>query len=85
MSKQLSLTCGLAAVLLLHAGCGEPESAPSAPDEAIQAVYEGRLTVPQAQVSCGCRLELVPIGGTVGPVVGIVAVAFQAKRGSPRV
>jgi len=65
MSKQLSLTSALAAVFLMHAGCGEPESSPSAPDDAIQAVYEGRLTVPQAQTTCGCRLELVPVGGTV--------------------
>ena len=65
MSKPLSLTFSLAAVFLLHAGCGEPEPATSAPDDAIQAVYEGKLTVPQAQVSCGCRLELVPVGGTV--------------------
>jgi hypothetical protein len=65
MSKQLSLTFGLAALFLVHAGCGEPESSPGAPDDAIQAVYEGRLTVPQAQTTCRCRLELVPIGGTV--------------------
>jgi hypothetical protein len=65
MSRQLSLTFSLAAVFLFYAGCGEPASSTSAPDDAIQAVYEGKLTVPQAQVSCGCRLELVPIGGTV--------------------
>jgi hypothetical protein len=65
MSKHLSLTFGLALVSLLHAGCGEPASSTDASDETIQLVYAGKLTVPQAQTSCRCRLELVPIGGTV--------------------
>jgi hypothetical protein len=65
LSKYLSLTFGLTVVSLFHAGCGEPESSTDAPDEAIQLVYEGKLTVPQAQANCRCRLELVPIGGTV--------------------
>ena len=65
MSKHLSLTLGLTLVSLLHAGCGEPESSTAASDEAIQLVYAGKLTVTQAQTSCRCGLELVPIGGTV--------------------
>jgi|GEM_PF-3292181 len=65
MSKYLSLIFGLTTVCLFQAGCGEPESSTAAPDEAVQLVYEGKLTVPQAQASCRCRLELVPIGGTV--------------------
>jgi hypothetical protein len=52
------------AVALFHAGCGESEPAAEA-DEAIQQVYEGNLTVAQAQNSCRCRLEVVPVGGTV--------------------
>jgi hypothetical protein len=65
MSKCLSLTFGLAIVSLFHAGCADPEPATDAADEAVQSVYEGRMTVPQAQDHCRCRLELVPIGGTV--------------------
>src|SRR5450432_1434851 len=65
MSKYLSLIFGLTTVCLFQAGCGELESSTAAPDEAVQLVYEGKLTVPQAQASCRCRLELVPIGGTV--------------------
>jgi hypothetical protein len=70
MSKSLSFQkasfmFGLAALALLHAGCAEPESSPSGADDAIAAVYAGKLTVPQAETTCRCRLELVPIGGTV--------------------
>jgi hypothetical protein len=39
------------------------DSTPS--DDAIDQVYAGKLTVAQAQDSCHCRLEVVPIGGTV--------------------
>ena len=65
MSKHASFVFGIAIVSLFHAGCGEQEPSTGTSDDAIQAVYEGKLTLPQAQASCGCRLELVPIGGTV--------------------
>jgi hypothetical protein len=65
MSKHHSFVFGLAIVSLLHAGCREPESPSRTSDGAIEAVYEGKLTLPQAQASCGCRLETVQIGGTV--------------------
>src|SRR5450755_4699851 len=65
MSKQLSLMVGLGVLSLFHAGCAEPESTPQGADDPIASVYSGKLTVPQAEASCRCRLELVPIGGTV--------------------
>jgi hypothetical protein len=65
MSKQLSVMFCLSVLSLFHAGCAEPESMPQGPDDAIASVYSGKLTVPQAEASCHCRLELVPIGGTV--------------------
>jgi hypothetical protein len=65
MSKKLSSVLGVALVSLFHAGCAEPQSTPSGADEAISSVYAGKLTVPQAETSCHCRLELVPVGGTV--------------------
>jgi len=70
MSKQLSFRkmsfmFGLSLLALFHSGCAEPESTPAGVDEAIASVYTGKLTVPQAEASCHCRLELVPIGGTV--------------------
>lgn len=34
-------------------------------DQAIEQVYEGSLTVSQAQSACQCGLELVRLGGTV--------------------
>jgi hypothetical protein len=65
LSLSLPITLGLSLVSLLHAGCGEPEPSTGSADQAIQLVYEGKMSVPQAQTSCGCRLEVVPIGGTV--------------------
>jgi hypothetical protein len=65
MSKRLSFMFGLTVLSLFQAACGEPEPTPDAADEAIGMVYAGKLTIPQAQTSCRCRLELVPIGGTV--------------------
>lgn len=65
MSKALSLTFAITVASLFHAGCGEPEPSADGADEAIQSVYEGKLSVPEAQAHCRCRLELVPIGGTV--------------------
>jgi hypothetical protein len=51
--------------ILQAAACGEPEPAPQASDEAIEQVYQGALTVPQAQAACRCQLEVVRLGGTV--------------------
>jgi hypothetical protein len=65
MTKRLSLILGIATLSLFPPGCGEPEPAAAPPDEAAQLVYEGKLTVAQAQASCRCGLELVPVGGTV--------------------
>ena len=65
MSKHFSLAFALTIVALCQAGCADPEPATDATDEAVEAVYEGKMTVPQAQDHCRCRLELVPIGGTV--------------------
>jgi len=65
MSKHLSLAFALTIVALCQAGCADPEPTADATDEAVASVYEGKMTVPQAQDHCRCRLELVPIGGTV--------------------
>jgi hypothetical protein len=66
MSKRLSSVAGLAVlVLIFQAGCGEPEPSRRAADEAIEKVYEGALTMSQAEAACHCGLELVHIGGTV--------------------
>ena len=67
MSKPFSLMFALAAVpllSLLQAGCAEPDPTAEA-DEAIEQVYAGQLTVAQAQSNCRCKLEVVPVGGTV--------------------
>jgi hypothetical protein len=50
---------------LSHVACDGPEPAGDVADDAIQQVYEGKLTVSQAEAGCRCRLEVVPIGGTV--------------------
>jgi hypothetical protein len=63
--RQFSVATILTALSVLTVGCAEPESPASSSDEAIGLVYQGKLTVPQAEASCACRLELVPIGGTV--------------------
>jgi hypothetical protein len=65
MIKRVSILSSLAAVALLHTGCGEPPGSAASPDQTISLVYEGKLTLPQAEASCSCRLERVPIGGTV--------------------
>src|SRR3954464_9434643 len=64
MSKHLSFMFALTAAALLHAGCGESDPGGDA-DQAIQQVYEGKLSVAQAQSGCRCKLEVVPVGGTV--------------------
>jgi hypothetical protein len=65
MNKHLSLALALTAFSLFHLGCADTEPPPGSPDEAIGLVYQGKMTMPQAESSCACRLELVPIGGTV--------------------
>jgi hypothetical protein len=65
MKKLVSLTLALAAISLLTTGCADTEPNPGSPDEAIGLVYQGKMTMPQAESSCACRLEVVPIGGTV--------------------
>ena len=48
----------LGALSLSGAGCGEPEAAPPASDDAIQQVYAGKLTLSQAQsftAAASCR------------------------------
>jgi len=65
MSKHLSLIFGITALSLVHAGCGESEAPASGADEVIQQVYEGKLTVAQAQAISPVRLQVVPVGGTV--------------------
>jgi hypothetical protein len=64
MSRHLSFMLAITAAALVHAGCGEMEPADDT-DEVIQQVYEGKLTMGQAQARSRVRLELVPVGGTV--------------------
>jgi hypothetical protein len=65
MSKRLSWVLGLAVVTVAQAGCGDDQPASQSSDEAIQQVYDGALTVSQAQDACRCRLEVVRVAGTV--------------------
>jgi hypothetical protein len=65
MLKHLPVMCGLTLFCLFQTACGEPEPLTDPADEAIQQVYAGKLSVAQAQFNCHCRLEVVPIGGTV--------------------
>jgi hypothetical protein len=64
MSKRLPSVLALTVTAMFYAACGEAPPTGDA-DQAIQQVYEGKLTVPEAEDSCRCRLELVPVGGTV--------------------
>jgi len=64
MSKHLSVMFAVTAVAVLQAGCAEPDPGAEA-EEAIEQVYAGNLTVAQAQTNCRCKLEVVPVGGTV--------------------
>ncbi len=70
MSRPFPVLSRLAVVLLgalplSQLGCGEPEADSPAADDAIQLVYQGKLTVSQAQSACRCQLQVVKIGGTV--------------------
>ena len=48
----------------LFGACDGPDT-PQAADEAIEQVYEGNLTISQAQSGCRCQLEVIQLGGTV--------------------
>ena len=65
-NRSVAFAFTLCAFALLQTSCDDatPAGGPDA-DQAIEQVYAGKLTVAQAQDSCRCRLELVPIGGTV--------------------
>jgi hypothetical protein len=65
MSKNQSVFFALCAFALGQTACDDSTPAGGTADDAIEEVYAGKLTVAQAQDSCRCRLELVPIGGTV--------------------
>lgn len=62
MQKQSLLVLSVALPLVFQAACAEAESTP---EEVVEKVYEGKLTVAQAQSNCGCQLETVKLAGTV--------------------
>jgi hypothetical protein len=73
---RFALFASLALFALGAAACGgDPEATmmptstasaqPAATSDAIEGVYQGNLTISQAQSACRCKLELVRIGGTV--------------------
>ncbi|HXU01639.1 MAG TPA: hypothetical protein VN903_11640 [Polyangia bacterium] len=64
MSKHVAFMSAITAIAMFQAACADTEPGPEA-DEAIEQVYAGKLTISQAQDHCRCRLEVVPIGGTV--------------------
>jgi len=55
----------IAAVSLFHVACSDAEPAGDNDVDTIQKVYEGKLTMAQAQSGSRIRLEVVPVGGTV--------------------
>ena len=65
MSQRIPSVLWLAMLSILPAACGGAEPAADESDAAIEQVYQGKLTVAQAQNACHCRLEVVPIRGTV--------------------
>ncbi len=66
MSKPLPLLFAITILALSHAACdGAAPPDEAGADDAIAQVYSGQLTVAQAQSACRCRLEVVPIAGTV--------------------
>ena len=62
MSRTLSTMAAITIAAIAQTACNGPE--PSE-DDVIAQVYQGQLTLSQAQSACRCRLEVVPIGGTV--------------------
>jgi hypothetical protein len=65
MSKIASSLVCLVSVSFLAAACGETEPAADPTADTIDQVYEGTLTLSQAERTCRCRLEVVHVGGTV--------------------
>jgi hypothetical protein len=65
MSKRLSSILWFAVLSAFRGACGGLEPAPPAADETIQQVYEGALTVRQAEAACHCQLEVVHLSGKV--------------------
>jgi hypothetical protein len=65
LSRHASLLFAITIASLSHVACDAvPPDAASA-DDAITQVYEGKLTMSEARSSCRCRLEVVPVAGTV--------------------
>jgi hypothetical protein len=68
MTRQISHPLWLVLVmapLASLAACDQPEDESQSADSAIDKVYEGALTLSQAQSACRCTLETVRLGGTV--------------------
>jgi hypothetical protein len=69
MSKHLPFVFGVAALALIQGACADEADQAAGREaieaEAIEQVYTGQLTVPQAQDSCRCKLEVVRLAGTV--------------------
>jgi hypothetical protein len=68
MSRPISYPWLAIVPMLLAAACGGTENdaeSPGGADDAIEKVYEGALTISQAETACRCALETVRLGGTV--------------------
>jgi len=66
MPKRLSLLFAVTILSLSHVACdGAEPSGEASAEDAIAQVYSGQLTVADAQMACRCRLEVVPVAGTV--------------------
>jgi len=65
MSRYLPLAFCLAILSIFAVACDGSHPTPDAADQAIQQVYDGKLTVAQAQLTCRCTLEVVRLSGTV--------------------
>ena len=65
MRTPLHLLLSVASLSLFGGACMGPDASQSSPEQTVDLVYQGKLSMPDAEASCGCRLELVPIGGTV--------------------
>jgi len=66
MTNHSSFKIGVALLVVLPAACGETEpAAPEAIDATAVQLYQGSLTMSQAEASRRGRLEIVPVSGTV--------------------
>jgi hypothetical protein len=65
MSRQHAILFAIAVGSLFHLACDGAEPTDDTSVETIQKVYEGKLTVAQAQANSRIRLQVVPVGGTV--------------------